>query len=72
MIELAVPNSILHTRDGFFCFAHEKYILSALFFQRLYCLARAVVFFVSRDCVAVGINSRPFINTSVSVSFKLF
>ena len=39
MVELAVPNSILHRRDGLICFAYEKCIL------RLYSPVRAGALF---------------------------
>ena len=45
MVELAVPNSILHRRDGLICFAHEKCNLSAFFLRRLYSLVRAGTLF---------------------------
>ena len=45
LVELAVPNLILHRRDGLTYFTNEKYILSAFFLQRLYSPARAGVLF---------------------------
>ena len=45
MFELAVPNSILHRRDGLICFAHEKCILNAIFLRRLYSPVRAGALF---------------------------
>ena len=45
LVELAVPNLILHRRDGLIYFTHEKYILSAFFLQRLYGPARAGALF---------------------------
>ena len=73
MVELAVPNSILHRRDALVCFAHERYFNPCYFLLNLRvhdAEVRVTNFFLSVE--TLRFSSMPKLENFLSHEAKIF